>query len=434
MKYHKANLVRVGDGEGMFVPVISFEEDEEDYDRSRWEPAAGGGLAMKKPDAVPLAVHTGARGGRLAWFGWPQEPAYAPFIKALCVRSPAAEEAAKTECVICLHAMGADTALCQIEPCGHQYHAACLDSWKDSCPACRGPQGSVRALPPGTEPRTSFPKIHVGARVRLQGLVGSAALNGRTGSVLSFDEEQGRYAVGLLVAYSDDGKRTSVKVKEANLEVLPSLDAAELQAAVDAAPAGSRVLLPQGKVLRAADGAPLVVRKALTLDGKGHNTTLQAGATGTTLDFPIRVEAEGQGSLLLSRFSTTAPMLVTGPELTRARLFQVTVDLRSRRGQDDDALTLRRIGRGYKEGLTLLEECQVVGGADGVLVDTTGCVLKRCLIYAAQSRGVFANSDFVVDGCTIQGCGGYGMKTRMGCERRGENDIQPGPWDNAGYY
>ena len=26
-------------------------------------------------------------------------------------------------------------------------------------------------------------------------------------------------------------------------------------------------------------------------------------------------------------------------------------------------------------------------------------------------------------------CGGYGMKTRAGCERRGNNTIQPGPWD-----
>jgi hypothetical protein len=56
--------------------------------------------------------------------------------------------------------------------------------------------------------------------------------------------------------------------------------------------------------------------------------------------------------------------------------------------------------------------------------------LKGCHIVGAASRGVFANPSFVVEDCTIMGCGGYGMKTRSGCTRRGDNRIQAGPWDS----
>ena len=73
--------------------------------------------------------------------------------------------------------------------------------------------------------------------------------------------------------------------------------------------------------------------------------------------------------------------------------------------------------------------CEVRGGADGVMINGDGVRLLRCRILGAQNLGIRANPDFVIQDSTVQGCGGYGMKTRGGCERRGRNDIQAGPWD-----
>ena len=63
------------------------------------------------------------------------------------------------------------------------------------------------------------------------------------------------------------------------------------------------------------------------------------------------------------------------------------------------------------------------------MINASGVRLLRCRIIGAYSRGIFANPDFVIEDSTVQGCGGYGMKIRGGCERRGRNNIQPGPWD-----
>ena len=46
-------------------------------------------------------------------------------------------------------------------------------------------------------------------------------------------------------------------------------------------------------------------------------------------------------------------------------------------------------------------------------------------------RGIFANSHFTVEDVEISNCSSYGMKTRAGCTRKGDNDIQPSPWDDA---
>ena len=54
---------------------------------------------------------------------------------------------------------------------------------------------------------------------------------------------------------------------------------------------------------------------------------------------------------------------------------------------------------------------------------------RKCTIKGAAGRGIFANDLFTIEDSTVMGCGSYGMKTRAGCDRRGRNRIQPGPWD-----
>ncbi len=85
----------------------------------------------------------------------------------------------------------------------------------------------------------------------------------------------------------------------------------------------------------------------------------------------------------------------------------------------------------------VMEDCEVFGGQDGVLIDGFGCDvhIKDSIVRFAQSRGIFTNPFFTVEGVEIYDCRAYGMKTRAGCERIGcDNDIQAGPWDDVAPY
>lgn len=79
----------------------------------------------------------------------------------------------------------------------------------------------------------------------------------------------------------------------------------------------------------------------------------------------------------------------------------------------------------------LLVDCEVFGGDDGLMISNADVHIKDSDIRFARCRGIFANDHFTVEGVEVSNCGSYGMKTRGGCTRLGDdNDIQPGPWDN----
>ena len=252
--------------------------------------------------------------------------------------------------------------------------------------------------------------------MRLNGLQNAAHLNGRTAHVLHFIESAGRYAVQLEVARK--GEAPSFKAKPANLQALAALPrtAAELQKLVDAAEDGGVVSMPAGRFI----GGRLEIKRAMTLQGQGPTATVMA--------FPLDVNSGASGALLhLSNFGVDGASLTVGATaIQRAHLSKVHVSLQS---SNDDALVLNKIGQGYARDTVLVENCEVRGGGDGVMINASGVRLLRCRIIGAYSRGIFANPDFVIEDSTVQGCGGYGMKIRGGCERRGRNNIQPGPWD-----
>eukprot|EP00854_Cymbomonas_tetramitiformis_P017032 gene17032-20252_t len=74
----------------------------------------------------------------------------------------------------------------------------------------------------------------------------------------------------------------------------------------------------------------------------------------------------------------------------------------------------------------------IFGGGDGLMHSSheTKLHLKDCEIRWAESRGIFANSSFVIEDTEISNCGSYGIKCRGGCEVKGGCDIQSGPWDS----
>ena len=267
--------------------------------------------------------------------------------------------------------------------------------------------------------------------MELLGLQSAAHLNGRTAHVIGLDEASGRLAVELELARK--GEAHSMKVKETNLKPLPPLPrtAAALQDLVDRAEDGGRVSIPRGRFMAAPDGAgtSLQIKSAITLQGQGPNDSV--------LLFPVAVQRGASGAVLqLAKFCVEdASLTLDGTGIGRARLSHVHIDIDRERGDgepggDDDALILNRIGREHTDAI-LVEDCEVLGGADGVTIEGDGVRLLRCRILGAASRGIFANPSFVIEGCVVQGHGGYGMQTRSGCERRGRNNIQPEPWDET---
>ena len=295
-------------------------------------------------------------------------------------------------------------------------------------------QDSVLPRHMGSSAKTSELGEHAtlaaGSRVELHGLQRAVHLNGRAAHVLSLDAHTGRVAVELTIARP--GEAHSHKVKPENLRTLSPLPCtaravSELLRAVEP---GGRVSIPSGTYTGGdtpspAQGAPgqlqLEIPTALTLEGNGAE-----------FQFAVTVACGARGALLrLSNFSIAGyQLLVRGADVKRVELERLQISYPPH--LQEDALVLNEIGRGPDESgmpSILIDRCSVRGGSDGVMINEWGVHLRHCNISGAASRGIFANRYFVIEDSVVTGCGGYGMKTRSGCERRGGNDIQPGPWD-----
>ena len=277
-------------------------------------------------------------------------------------------------------------------------------------------------------------RFKAGAHVRLVGLAKKPELNGVCGHVLQLDEASGRFCVERLV--SGPGEAHAIRVKPANLEGLPDWSPviSEVQKLVDDAARrgdGSRVSLPSGTYgTEAKDPGmghgtrekPLMITSALVLMGKGTDAT--------QLICEVTVGERVVGKLLhLANLSVrNATLTIQGKAIERVHLQKLRISLDG--GEGRDALTLNETHSGkYHPEKVLLEECEVVGGGDGIMIGVHGCTLRKCRVLGAASRGIFANDSFIIEDSVVQGCGGYGMKTRGGCDRRGSNRIQAGPWD-----
>lgn len=85
------------------------------------------------------------------------------------------------------------------------------------------------------------------------------------------------------------------------------------------------------------------------------------------------------------------------------------------------------------QGKVLLLDCEILGGSDSLFISKSPKVhIKGTEIRFARSRGIFANDSFVIEDSVVDMCGGYGIKGRDGWEEKGDNDIQPGPWNSFG--
>ena len=277
-----------------------------------------------------------------------------------------------------------------------------------------------------------------GTRVRFHGLQTQTALNGCVGHVLQFDRASGRVCVEKDVA--SKGESPSIRIKPKNLETIEpmSRDLNEVKRLVEEAYRrgdGARVALPKGDYLIPPDPTTSALDQSLnaicnTLWIKQGMVLAGRGAGETTLHFGIEMVPGADGALLqLEGFSVVgASVEIGGRGLQKVRLSRVRIDMRQKEG---DALMIKEVGSSATSSLdrVVIDQCEVLGGSDGVEIDTAGVTLRKCTIKGAASRGIFANDFFIIEDSTVMGCGSYGMKTRAGCDRRGRNRIQPGPWD-----
>ena len=226
---------------------------------------------------------------------------------------------------------------------------------------------------------------------------------------------------------------------------------AELQALLDIAEPGSRVTFPRGVFTSPRRAVELQIRKPLWVDGAGaavcFNPQQKMVPTGTTLICLLVVTDEVEGALVrLSNFQSLAPVRLHSSRLERMVLSKVKIDCMLGRTANRpdvdcanvdanvDALELhgvcsRRKNQARRTDRVLLEDCEVLGGSDGVFINSADCTLRRCRITGAHHRGIFANQEFTIEDSTVEECGGYGMKMRSGCKQLGRNTIQDGPWD-----
>ena len=193
-----------------------------------------------------------------------------------------------------------------------------------------------------------------------------------------------------------------------------------VQAAVDSAAPGTLVELCTG--VFTGDEETLVLRKPVFLIGAGSG----AQSAATTIDAKLVVNPVVNSNT--KKVVTIKGLRVKkGATFERNRLARIdvldsTIELRN---MNDDCLEFNET-----PAKILVSGCTIIGGSDGLYIDTGNVHIYKSTIHSAADRGIFADSSFVIEDSTVKNCGSYGIKTRAGCVRRGKCNIQSGPWDH----
>ena len=202
----------------------------------------------------------------------------------------------------------------------------------------------------------------------------------------------------------------------------------DIQRTIDAASPGDIVILNDesyGETVPKMGPATLVINKPLRLWGKcvfGRKTELNCNLNIKTSG----TDEDSNDSVVVVDIGVNGQINVTSNKYKSITLCEVIVHCPNNvRG---DALEI-----GECKGKCLILNCDIFGGSDGVFIATDGVHLKLTEICNAQSRGIFSRRNFILEDCTISGCGGYGIKGSAGWTEKGRNnDIQPGPWSQWG--
>jgi hypothetical protein len=188
-----------------------------------------------------------------------------------------------------------------------------------------------------------------------------------------------------------------------------------VQAIIDQAGAGDAIEFKEG--IYGAPGDTLVITKALTIIG--------AGMGKVSLRCLLRVQGGG-GKLVISGLKIDGRVDVQENSYESITFLSVEVACPPQQA-GEDAFS---IGPGV--GKFLLLCCEIVGGSDGLFIQSGKVHIQNTDIQMARNRGIFANNSFVIEDSEVYNCGGYGIKGRGGWTEKGDNMIQPGPWSPHG--
>ena len=208
-----------------------------------------------------------------------------------------------------------------------------------------------------------------------------------------------------------------------------------IQASIDNARDGDVILLKEGHYKSPSSSPPkLVVNKPLSILGPLH------GMDKIKLECSLVVRASGRASdsqhkLVLADFEfgkvsqvesgTDSMGAIENNSYKEVNLYNIRVSCdRSFRG---DAFMA-----GSSGGKTVFDDCEILGGSDGLHIAGPNVYLKRTEIRFAANRGIFSRQYFTLEDCVVDMCGAYGIKGSAGWHEKGDNDIQPGPWASSG--
>lgn len=183
------------------------------------------------------------------------------------------------------------------------------------------------------------------------------------------------------------------------------LDMDSLQASIDAAPVGARLLLPAGTI-----SASLRISKAVTLWG--------SGTYGSTLESLLTLSGGTAANVVHVR-----NVIATGGVKVEKAAHVTLQDVRI---SNAGGVGVHSFGH-----LTLFSCTIQACREDGILAAEGALHVEKCSITHCGEDGIFSNMHVYVKDTVIQLVGRHGIKGRAGTTRKGVNDIQPSPWDNA---
>jgi MYND finger len=188
---------------------------------------------------------------------------------------------------------------------------------------------------------------------------------------------------------------------------------------VSLAQPGDVILIPAGNYNALGETNLISITKPLTLIGDGmYKVTLNC-------DLKVEYEATVGGKFTVSNLTIHGVVRVSQVP-GDVTFLSATVQC-PREREASNAFELANCN-----GKVLLTCCEIFGGLDGLFLTNSPKVhIQQTDISLARARGIFAANDcFLIEDSAVYNCGAYGIKGRRGWKKKGDNQIQAGPWNS----
>mmetsp|Transcript_37003 Transcript_37003/g.44586 ORF Transcript_37003/g.44586 Transcript_37003/m.44586 type:complete len:294 (+) Transcript_37003:92-973(+) len=203
-----------------------------------------------------------------------------------------------------------------------------------------------------------------------------------------------------------------------------------IQAAIDAAPIDSVVIIPVGRFKGSSNDEKIVIRKPIKLFGDGDKRTI--------LECDLHILGGDQNASMSSSSLVIARLAVMGkievdvpPTEVRGDLtfFAVMAAFRvDERCSAHSCIRFHIIS--LPETVLNILSCDIIGGTDGIVIEegasAAAVSIHGTTIEGAKNRGIFSTPPFFLKDCKVHSLGRYSIEGRSEWHSIGDNDIQPG--------